>query len=192
MVRALLIMTISLLTAAACHAQVSLTFAQQGAASLKTVGGKKIKGVGLVAVVVKNHGEHDLTLEPGDIYIAAGKLGLSFILPDVALSTVAREKAYSLPALALDGAGLGSQVAGLLNLTKTIKMSNGWVIVLTTVIPTGLSYAKTKFAATQPVDSVLAADLLQRPIGIRAGGSSTCLIVTRYAGNWLPKETQLQ
>lgn len=169
-------------------AQVRYSFSQQGAEALITVAGKKIHGEGLVAVVITNEGTADRVVEPGEVYAMAGRAGISFILPHVAIPTVSRAKASSWPVLILDGTNIASQATGAIGLTKIVRMSNGWTLALTTGVPLVLNYVKGKVTAGQPVDSVVASDLLQAPLAVKAHSFALAFIMCRYHGDWDPKE----
>ena len=172
-------------------AQIKITFSQQGAEALMTVAGKKIRGEGICGVVLQNEGIDARVIEPGDVYAAAGNLGISYILPHIAIPTVSRTQAISWPALALDGVGLGSQLIGTGGITKAIKMSNGLAIILTVGVPITVNYIKAKLASVQPASSVMAVDLLQSPVALKARTSALVLIVYRYQKDWDPKEITL-
>jgi hypothetical protein len=179
------------LLVSAATAQIHLSFSQQGSSSLITVAGSKIKGQGLVAVTAENLGAADRILDPGAVYSAAGALGISYILPHVAIPTVARTQAFSWPVLGLDGVTTASQIGGALGLTRIVKMSNGWTLALTIGLPLAAKYIEGKLAAASPAVSIVATDLLQAPLPVKAHSTVMMLIVARYQADWPPKEALL-
>ncbi len=170
-------------------AQISLTFSQQGASSLVSIAGKKVRGLGVAGVTLCSHDPSARTIHPEQVWEAAGSLGISYILPAIGGVTLDRSRAFSWPQLLLDGADWASQGAGLAGVAKIIKMPNGIAAGLTVGGPLIFGLLKSKLPKALPVD--VSAQIVTRDLPLLPGGCASGFMLYRYAGDWLPRKVDI-
>lgn len=174
-------------------AQIRVTFTQQGVEVLKSVGGRRIKGVGVVAITAQNFGTTVRTLQAQEVYAAAAHVGISYISPSVATLLLNRNAAKSGPQIFLDSITISSAVTGTLGITKTIPMANGISAALS-LAPMVIPLIQHFLTAQLPQPGIVESHLVQgswvlAPLAMIPDG---LLMLTRFQGNWKPVEAELQ
>ena len=191
--RGLAIALVLFLLVAPAHAQIRITFTQQGAEVIRTVGGHRIKGVGICAVTAQNVGPSQRSLQAQEVYAAAAKTGISYISPSLANAILSRNSAKSKPQIVLDAMTIASSVTGTLGITKTIAMPNGIAAGLS-LAPMVIPLIQHFLTAQLPQPGIVQSHLLEGswkldPLGMIPDGM---LMMARFQGNWEPKEVEIQ
>ena len=172
-------------------APVTLSFAQQGAETSRTVGGRVIPGIGVASVQACNHTSADLVRSAGLIDSAARNLGISTISPTLASPILDRSKNKSPFQIGIDVGSLVSSGTGILGTTHIIPMPSGVAAGLS-LVPALIPLLQSFFTARLPNESPVLTNLLQGDIALKAGSCSEKLFLYVYNGPWEPKQTAIQ
>ena len=177
-----------LLLALPLAAQVHVTLSPQGAEALRTASGKRIQGVGLVAVTAVNHGPAR-TVQAQEIYALAAHLGIAYIAPNLAEAMLTRTAARSKARIGLDAIALGSGVSGVLGTTKAVSMGNGLAAGLS-LAPIAIPILAKFLSDQQPAAHTAIDALLRGSYQLAQGGAlpDGRLMLVRYHGDWMPRE----
>lgn len=180
--------------------QIRVTFSQQGAEVVRTVSGRLIKGVGVIALTGQNIGPLEHTVRAQELYSAAARSGISYISPSVALAMLERNAARSKAQLGLDGSSFGAGIIGVLGTGRVIPMGNGLALGLS-LAPLAIPLIQRFFTSQLPATNVIRDHLLVSgewkldPAGLVGSGPRNgdmipdgLLILSRYQGNWQPRE----
>lgn len=178
-------------------AQLRVSFQQQGAETLKTVSGKRLKGVGVGRVAVCNVAPLNDRVRDVDselIYIEAGKLGISTLSPVVAAPVLDRSIATSLSQFLVDLSTAASGIVGVLGLSDKLKMPT-WLAEVLTAAPAVFLLFRGLFQKHVASDQPIKDNLLR---GVYSSiAPQRCIpdgrvFLFRYAGDWPPREVIIQ
>ena len=171
-------------------AELRVSFQQQGAETLRTLSGKRLKGVGVGRVAVCNVGPVARDVDAELIYIEAGRAGISTLSPIVAGPVLDRSIATSFAQFLVDLSTLGSGLVGVLGLSDKLKMPT-WLAEVLTAAPAVFLLFRGLFqkhvASDQPAKDNLLRGVYPSIAPARCIPDGR-IFLFRYAGDWAPRE----
>lgn len=161
--------------------EVTAAYSSQGVEALRTMTGKRIRGVGLSAVTVCAAAQTKIPV--GWIYQTAVEHGISPLDPDIAVAMINRKVGFSLYNVLPDIVANGSVGIALLGAARVISMSTPWLVGLTAASGT-LNLALNQLRGHAPDPAPLTKALLD-PAATMTFADRGCakgMLVVRYKG----------